>query len=145
MRPATVSDLFSQVLPARPQSSKIVGKTSQKPTFTICPQVPPSAPIYPQVPHHLPQLPRTPRAPHRLDLKVCRLSSVVRRRISVVLRPPRDPPCAARTAFALTHPSPLGYNLPGYGPVAQLGARLNRTEKVEGSNPSRSTCRPVAV
>ena len=25
-----------------------------------------------------------------------------------------------------------------YGPVAQLGARFNRTEEVEGSNPSRS-------
>ena len=25
------------------------------------------------------------------------------------------------------------------GPVAQLGARFNRTEEVEGSNPSRST------
>ena len=25
------------------------------------------------------------------------------------------------------------------GPVAQLGARINRTDEVEGSNPSRST------
>jgi hypothetical protein len=28
------------------------------------------------------------------------------------------------------------------GPVAQLGARLNRTEEAEGSNPSRSTLEP---
>jgi hypothetical protein len=31
------------------------------------------------------------------------------------------------------------YPTPINGPVAQLGARLNRTEEAEGSNPSRST------
>ncbi len=37
--------------------------------------------------------------------------------------------------------SPLEYNTrhPDKGPVAQLGARINRTDEVEGSNPSRST------
>ncbi len=40
---------------------------------------------------------------------------------------------------------PLRYNLAGLGPVAQLGARFNRTEEVEGSNPSRSTLIPPQV
>jgi hypothetical protein len=31
------------------------------------------------------------------------------------------------------------YNSCAQGPVAQLGARFNRTEEAEGSNPSRST------
>ena len=37
--------------------------------------------------------------------------------------------------------SPLDYNFPRLviGPVAQLGARFNRTEEVAGSNPARST------
>ena len=37
-------------------------------------------------------------------------------------------------------PPAVGYNLkPERGPVAQLGARFNRTEEVAGSNPARST------
>ena len=32
-----------------------------------------------------------------------------------------------------------------YGPVAQLGARFNRTEEVEGSNPSRSIREEVPI
>ena len=32
-----------------------------------------------------------------------------------------------------------------YGPVAQLGARFNRTEEVEGSNPSRSIREKVSI
>jgi hypothetical protein len=37
--------------------------------------------------------------------------------------------------------NPLRYNsgYPAQGPVAQLGARFNRTEEVGGSNPPRST------
>ncbi len=31
------------------------------------------------------------------------------------------------------------------GPVAQLGARLNRTEEVRGSNPLRSTLIPPGM
>ncbi len=62
--------------------------------------------------------PHTFRSPKGLSSVVCRLSS---------------------PSLALTYRNPLGYNLPGCGPVAQLGARFNRTEEVEGSNPSRST------
>ncbi len=41
----------------------------------------------------------------------------------------------------LDSPNPVRYNsgYPGLGPVAQLGARFNRTEEVGGSNPPRST------
>jgi hypothetical protein len=40
--------------------------------------------------------------------------------------------------------SPVRYNLAAFyfGPVAQLGARFNRTEEAAGSNPARSTGTP---
>ena len=48
----------------------------------------------------------------------------------------------------LDSPQALSYNLQTRpGPVAQLGARFNRTEEVAGSNPARSTGRhqgPIA-
>ena len=42
--------------------------------------------------------------------------------------------------FVLTVNLPLKYNPNTQeGPVAQLGARINRTDEVAGSNPARST------
>lgn len=52
-----------------------------------------------------------------------------------------DPPKFMVTQF-LTSISLSGrISLALFGPVAQLGERFNRTEEVEGSNPSRSTVR----
>ena len=42
-------------------------------------------------------------------------------------------------SFSLTAPSPSAKIIWLYGPVAQLGARVNRTDEVAGSNPARST------
>ena len=50
--------------------------------------------------------------------------------------------CALFGAHFLDRPESVRYNARSCGPVAQLGARLNRTEEVEGSTPSRSTLKP---
>jgi hypothetical protein len=60
---------------------------------------------------------------------------------------PNDQGHSTLCEFRLTVPS-LGdtiLSLYEKGPVAQLGARLNRTEEAMGSNPLRSTLKPPDV